>query len=227
MQLLFAPILAARWAVVHFLGDADLVISDRGYVLTTSPDGGSPSYAIPIGRHAALIVTPRDGTLIRWSGESWVVNIEHFDADPGDAEALNQAIGAFGRQAVFRSSQAAVDKAGADLGEADRLTAALFVALDPASHLYDYFRVLIATAEPPGPDSSLTEQVEWKTISGEDRRAPVVVELLFPDRTRGGVSVRDGQISVDLTYGLEQRRARKQIGDFRMGALSQVDLDAL
>jgi len=73
----------------------------------------------------------------------------------------------------------------------------------------------------------LTEQVEWKTISGEDWRARVVVELLFPDRTRGGVSVRDGQISVDLTYGIEQRRARKQIGDFRMGALSQVDLDAL
>jgi hypothetical protein len=54
-----------------------------------------------------------------------------------------------------------------------------------------------------------------------------VVELLFPDRTRGGVSVRDGHISVDLTYGIEQRRARWQIGDSRMGALSQVDLDAL
>ena len=99
--------------------------------------------------------------------------------------------------------------------------------LDPASHLYDYFRVLIAIAEPPGPDCSLTEEIDWTKISREDWRAPVVVELLFPDRTRGGASVRAGQISVDLTYGIEQRRARKQIGDFRMGALSQVDLDAL
>lgn len=228
LQLLLAPILAARWAVVHFPGDADLITSDRGYALTTTPAGGSPSYTIPISRHAALVVTPRDrGTPIRWSGESWVVAIEHFDADLGDAETLNEAIGAFARQAVFGSSRAAVEKAGADLGKADRLTAALFVVLDPASHLYDYFRVLITTAEPPGPDESLTEEVDWKKISGEDWRAPVVVELLFPDRTRGGVSVRDGQISVDLTYGMEQRRDRKQIGDFRMGALSQVDLDAL
>ena len=228
LQLLLAPILAARWAVVHFPGDADLIISDRGYALTTTPDGGSPSYAIPIGKHAALIVTPRDrGTPIRWSGDSWVVDVVHFDAEPGDAEALNQAIGAFARQAVFGSSQAAADTAGGDLGKADRLTAALFVALDPATHLYDYFRVLIATAEPPGPDGSLTEQVDWKKLSSEDWRVPIVVELLFPDRTRGGVSVRDGRISVDLTYGIEQRRARKQIGDFRMGALSHVDLDAL
>jgi hypothetical protein len=228
LQILLAPILAARWAVVHFPGDAELITSDRGYALTTTPGGGLPSYAIPIGRHAALVVTPRDrGTLIRWSDESWVVDIAHFDADLSEAEGLNHAIGGFARQAVFGPSQEAVDKVGAHLGKADRLTAGLFVVLDPASHLYDYFRVLIATAEPPGPHGSLTEEVDWKKVSSEDWRAPVVVECLFPDRTRGGVSVRDGRISVDLTYGIEQRRARKQVADFRMGALSQVDLDAL
>jgi len=228
LQLLLAPILAARWAVVHFADNADLVTSDRGYALTTTPDGGSPSYAIPVSRSAAVIVTPRDrGTPIRWSGESWVVDIEHFDATPGDAQALNDAIGAFTRQAIFGSSKEAVEKTGADLGKADRLTAGLFVVLDPASHLYDYFRVLIATADPPGPDRSLSEEIDWTKVSVDDWRAPVVVELLFPDRTRGGVSVRHGLISVDLTYGIEQRRARKQVGDIRMGALSHVDLDTL
>lgn len=181
LQVLLAPILAARWAVVHFAGDADLITSDRGYALTTTPTGGLASCAIPIGRVAALVVTPRDaGTPIRWSGESWVVDIEHFDADPSEAEALNHAIGGFARQAVFGSSQKAVDNAGADLDKADRLTAGLFVALDPASHLCDYFRVLIATAEPPPPDGSLTEEIDWKKISSEDWRAPVVVECLFP-----------------------------------------------
>jgi len=227
LQVLLAPILVSRWAVMHFPGDAELITSDRGYALTTTPGGGLPSYAIPIGRHAALVLTPRDrGTLIRWSDESWVVEIAHFDADLSEAERLNHAIGGFARQAVFGSSQEAVDEVSA-LGKADRLTAGLFVVLDPASHLYDYFRVLIATAEPPGPDGSLTDEVDWKKISSEDWRAPVVVECLFPDRTRGGVSVRDGRISIDLTYGIEQRRARKQVADFRMGALSQVDLDAL
>ena len=41
------------------------------------------------------------------------------------------------------------------------------------------------------------------------------------------VRVDEGRITIDLTYGIEQRRARKTTGDFRMGALSHVELDAL
>jgi tetratricopeptide (TPR) repeat protein len=228
LQVLLAPVLAARWAVVHFRDDEDLVVSDRGYTLRMTPVRGSLRYAIPVSRQAALVLTPRDrGTPLRWSGSSWVVEIEHFDADPGDAAALNQATGAFARQAVFGSSQQGVEHAGDDLGKADRLTAGLFEVLDPASHLYDYFRVLIAIAEPPGADRSLNDEVDWKKVSAEDWQAPIVVELLFLDRTQGGVRVSEGRITIDLTYGIEQRRARKLTGDFRMGALSHLELDAL
>jgi hypothetical protein len=188
LQVLLAPILAAHWAVVHFPDDEDLVVSDRGYTLTTTPRGASPSYAIPISRRAALVLTPQDReTPLRWSGSSWVLDIEHSDGELGDAAALNQATGSFARQAVFGSSRECVEHAAADLGKADRLTAGLFEVLDPASHLYDYFRVLIAIAEPPGPDRSLNDEVDWKKVSPEDWQAPIVVELRFPDRTRGGV----------------------------------------
>jgi hypothetical protein len=175
LQVLLAPILAARWAVVHFADDEDLVVSDRGYTLRMTPGGGLLRYAIPVSRQAALVLTPRDrGTPLLWSGSSWVVEVEHFDADPGDAAALNQATGAFARQAVFGSSQHGVEQAGADLGKADRLTAGLFEVLDPASHLYDYFRVLIAIAEPPGADRSLNDEGDWKkglarVLAGTDR----------------------------------------------------------
>lgn len=228
LQILLAPILAARWTVVHFPDNEDLVVSDRGYALTATPGGGAASYAIPISRQAALVLTPRDtGKPLRWSGSSWAVDVEHFDAVPGDAAALNQATGAFAREAVFGCSQQGVEQAGANLGKADRLTAGLFEVLDPASHLYDYFRVLIAIAEPPGAERSLNDEVDWKKVSAEDWQAPVVVELLFPDRTQGGVRVSEGRITIDLTYGIKQRRIRKTTGDFRMGALSHVELDAL
>jgi hypothetical protein len=143
LQVLLAPVMAARWAVVHFPASAELITSDRGYALTTTPLGGFPSYVIPIDPHAALVVTPqRCGQNLAWSGERWIAEVARFDAAEAEAESLNRATAAFARHAVYGPTQAIVDAASDELGSAARLTAGLFEVLDPASHLYDYFRVL-------------------------------------------------------------------------------------
>jgi len=59
LQVLLAPIMAARWAVVHFSPGAELVTSDRGYALTATPVGELPSYVVPISRRSAVLITPR------------------------------------------------------------------------------------------------------------------------------------------------------------------------
>ena len=53
--------------------------------------------------------------------------------------------------------------------------------------------------------------------------APIVCEVLFPDRAKGGVRVVDGRLVIDLAYGTELRNARKAAGDFRMGALALIE----
>jgi tetratricopeptide (TPR) repeat protein len=120
----------------------------------------------------------------------------------------------------------AVEAASRQLGMADRLTAGLFEALDPASHLYDYFRALAVLASPPTNEGQ-TSDIDWCAISEADWSAPIVVEVLSPERTIGGISVRDNRLTIDLTYGIEQRRIRKASGDFRMGALPLIELAVL
>jgi len=91
LQVLLAPVMAARWAVVHLPASAELITSDRGYALTTTPLGELPSYVIPIDPRTALVVTPqRCGQTLVWSGERWIAEVAHFDAPEAEAQSLNR-----------------------------------------------------------------------------------------------------------------------------------------
>ena len=79
----------------------------------------------------------------------------------------------------------------------------------------------------PADAQSRADTLDWSTINETDWTAPVVVELLFPDRARGGVRVDGDEVVVDLAHGIAQRRARREAGDFRMGALALSDLSNL
>jgi len=48
--------------------------------------------------------------------------------------------------------------------------------------------------------------------------------MLFPDRTTGGVSVKEGNVILDLTHGIRIRKTRRAAGDFRTGALFHAHL---
>jgi Tfp pilus assembly protein PilF len=227
-QVLLAPVMAARWAVVHFSKHVDLITSDRGYALTATPTGELPSYVVPADGHAALVVTPqRSGQALRWVRGRWVAELEHFTPSDTEVRALNAAVAAYARRAIYGPSKEAVDGVSWQIGTAPRLTAGLFPILDPASHLYDYFRVLTAIAHPPGQAVDRTKTVEWATVEKRAWTAPIVVEVLFPNRTAGGVSLHGERLSVDLAYGIDFRRKRRASGDFRMGALALIELERL
>jgi hypothetical protein len=105
LQTLLAPVMAARWAMLHFSPSAELVTSDRGYALTATPLGELPSYVVPISRQSALVVTPRRwGTTLRWTDEQWVADLEHFTAADDEVPALNNAMGAFARAPSLSTS---------------------------------------------------------------------------------------------------------------------------
>jgi hypothetical protein len=226
LQVLLAPIMAARWAVVHAPPGATVVTNDRGYALATTPSGDLPSYVVPLSNRSAVVITPRrSGAPLMWSDGRWMVVVESFQTDAEDISQLNRSMAAYARRAVFGETREAVEQVAASLGGAERLTAGLFPALDPASHLYDYFRVLsVVDSAPETKQRARPPQIDWNSISRADWSAPIVVEVLFPKRTRGGVRIADGRIEVDLAYGIEQRRARRATGDRRQGALTLVDL---
>ncbi len=227
-QLLLAPLLAARWTVLHFSTEVELVTSDRGFALTSTPLGTDPSYVVPTGRHTAVVVTPQIcGQPLHLANGRWLTNLAHVHAQDIEGPGLKRAIGAFARDEVYGPTREAVTEASRQLGEAPTLGAELFESLDPASHLYDYFRLLSVLASGPCDAQSRADSLDWSTISESDWTSPVVIELLFPDRTRGGVRVEDEHVTVDLAYGVAIHKDRRRRGDFRMGALALSTLSNL
>jgi hypothetical protein len=227
-QLLLAVLMAARWVVLHFPAGVELVTNDRGFALTSTSVGAERAYVVPIGRRAALVVVPRIcGQPLRWTGGRWEAELEHRDVAAAEAPALNRATGAFARREVYGATRESVAEASPQLGEAQYPGAGLFEPLDPPSHLYDYFRVLSVIGAGPDDAQARADTLDWSTINEADWTAPVVVEVLFPDRASGGVRVEGDQVIVDLAHGVAQREARRNAGDFRMGAMALIDLSQL
>ena len=228
LQTLLAPIMASRFCVLHFTESVDLITSDRGYALTGTPDGREHAYIVPVGRHVALTVVPREaGEPLRWKDGAWQAEVEHRGCADREAEQLNRAMAAFAIRAVYGPTREAVKAVGGVIGEAPAPSGGLFPALDPVSHLYDYFRVLAATTTGPEGAAAAASMLDWSLVRGQDWTAPIVVECLFPDRARGGVSVVGDRLRVDLGYGIAQRKVRKEARDPSMGALVLVDLARL
>lgn len=224
-QVLLAPVMAAHWTVVHFPESCELVTSDVGYAGTSTPSGELPSYVIPTDVRTAVVITPRDvGAPLTWRNDRWVANLVHVDADPGEVAGLNRAIGAFARQEVYGPSCESVVQAEVELGQAPPIRTGHFPGLDPASHLYDWFRGLSILGSGPDNAQARADTIDWSLVEDADWGPLVVVEVGFPERTRGGLRLEGEDLKVDLRYGLGIRRSRREGHDFNMGMLRLVDL---
>jgi hypothetical protein len=95
-------------------------------------------------------------------------------------------------------------------------------AIDAGCHMYDYFRVLSAMTAPDAPQQGAADVIAWDRVNGWP--APVIAEFLFPERTRGGVTVSNGRIEIDLAFGAIMRHFRRESGDFRQGAYGLLPL---
>lgn len=227
LQELLAPVMTAHWTVLHFSKSVDLVTSDTGWAAATTPVGDS--YVVPLDCHTALALTPAIRRLILGRTDaSWKAEVNHVQVNNHEATRLRRAIGAFAWHAVYGPTKESVDDAAQELGNAPRIGPSLFgaaVDIEHECHLYDYFRVMSAIASPLDETQTAADNINWTAV--RDRwTAPIVVEVLFPERTSGGVRV-DNCITVDLTPGLQLRSARRASGDFMTGAKSLIELDLL
>ena len=225
LQLVLAPIMASRWTVHHFPPDTDLVTSDTGSAAATVFGHG---YVVPIDRFTALVLTwKRRKQVLSWTGTHWVTPIEHVTGPEAAAAELRQAMGAFAEHAVYGPTKESVEDASVQLGSAPRIGPSLLGGaaggIDLGCHQYDYFRILSALHSVPADTQAAVDDINWSAVQAT-WTGPVAVEVLFPDRTTGGVSVEGESVILDLAHGIRTRKARRAAGDFRTGAMFHADL---
>ena len=189
---------------------------------------GEDGYIIPLDRRTALAVhrRARPRPALRWHDGQWLAAIDHRSLGD-EAHGMNRALANSTRSAVFGRTKELVESVAEFVGVSAPYGPSIFpevVDVDLECHIYDYFRVASAiTVEPPAAQAA-ADCVNWSAIADRAWTGPVVVQMLFPERTGGGVIVRDDELYVDLGFGAAVRERRRAAGDFRKGAMGLMDL---
>lgn len=227
-QEMLAVVMASRWTVLHFSEGVNLVTSDMAVAPAFTPLG--PGYVIPIDICTALVVTrTTNREILTWAGDRWVAAVDHYTDEDFEAASQRRAIGAFAKYAVYGPTQDSVEDASVDLAVVPEIGLGLLEGPETADlvcHLYDYFRLLTALDATPTSCQAEADRVNWSVVS-RSWTAPIVVELSFPERTGGGVRAHSAGITMDLSYGIEMRKARREAGDFRTGGRVIIPLKDL
>ena len=227
-QELLSVVMASRWTVLHFSEGVNLVTSDMGIAPAFTPIGDG--YIVPIDTCTALVITrSAQREVLSWSEDRWVAPVDHYTDADWEAPSQRRAIGAFAKHAVYGPTKESVEDASVDLGAEPEIDASLLegpARADLVCHLYDYFRVLSALAAAPADAQEAADHIDWSVVA-ESWAAPIVVEVLFAERTCGGVRADADCLSVDLSYGIEMRKARRTVGDFRTGSRTVLPLKDL
>jgi hypothetical protein len=223
-QEALAPVMSARWIVVHFAEGSALITSDRAFCVTSSPH--ERGYAVPLDVRTVLVVVPQpERSILFWTGGNWRADLHHVDASTEEVSSLRRAVAAFARHAIFGPTAESVNEYADSISAAPSLHGELFepLAADWGCHLYDFFRALSVVCGDPAEAPGRADYIDWDCVE-RYWKGPVVTEVLFPQRTMGGISVANGQVRIDLSYGIATQAARKAAGDFRTGARAMCSM---
>lgn len=170
LQRLLAPVVCARWHVMHKRGGEPFVLNDLSLTGTSDTTTGESGWAIPISQMSVLGIFPRRHRVVAQydSGRWWPV-IGHGELASAQAASFNRAMARMATQYVI----------GPDPNVVERL--APFVAMHPHGerlkdmwpidgktrrvHADDWHRLVTATARNASPASLRNLNViDWSAI---------------------------------------------------------------
>jgi len=228
-QEVLAPIMAARWTVVHFSDAVPLITSDRGFGIAYF--GARPAMVIPLSSSAALLLDDYPYTVLRRkNGGKWVAPIEHWFADTSefDPGKINRTIAAQAIRDIYGSTQAAVESARTDEVVDPHSFGLPYLTIDTdlRGHFYDWYRMLAALRARPGDEQAALDDSGWDRLDLPDD-APIALELGYPERTLGGVYIVNDDLVMSMSFGQHLKMIRRTVGDLMNGAMVVMNVGHL
>lgn len=179
LQRLLAPVMAARWLVLHRRGGEPFVINDLGVGAVEDPDTGEWGYALPLSHSSVLAILPKlSRAVAHYCSGSWWAVVEHEPyEDPDGTRTANN----------YAARAASEFVAAADLVVAERLRSVVashsaqsevlerwpFNSWTRRHHEHEWHRLVGATSNDPAPEAIGDLQV--LTFAGLDEGwAPMI-----------------------------------------------------
>ncbi|MGV0050907.1 DUF4238 domain-containing protein [Mycobacterium colombiense] len=157
-QRLLAPVMSARWVVMHVRGDHPVITNELGFTFFRPPDGSSAQgVAIPISTSTILGLVPlppNSGRCImrdRGKGQ-WRANIEHVTLNANDQRNFNAAMANIAEEFLAGPTKDSVEIHHEALRNDCPLTPEFLGALWPnpkilRAHEFEWFRAVTAIAK--------------------------------------------------------------------------------
>jgi hypothetical protein len=187
LQRLLAPVMTARWVVMHAAGNEPIIENDLGYVLFQAPDHAGVGYAIPLTMEAVLGILPttRRTIVILGAHGDWRAPIEHRHLRANDHSSLNDRLADFCQQSIFGPTRESVERQASRMGGAGEVPPDPgLVGLAPrhricVAHEFEWHRLVTVLAMAPGDSRVSTFPIDWSVVAS-DWCSPPIFPLNLP-----------------------------------------------
>lgn len=110
LQRLLAPVLAARWLVIHTQEDELLLTSDTGWAPFIEPTRKRVACAIPLDTRTVLALVPNAiRTVFVWNTSRWMTPVQQVTLAKDDYHIFRQNLADFASRQVFGPSSATIE----------------------------------------------------------------------------------------------------------------------
>lgn len=225
-QEVLAPVAAATWSVAHF-PPKSLITSDRGFTVVAFQD--CSALIVPLDAQTLLILSPGDtARIVRDKSGRWIAPIGRDFVTNLDAALVNQAMSNAALSDVYGPTRGLVE-ANRPASVLDPLVHGipfLTEKTDLRAHFFDYFRLRAAVHAAPGSEAVAADHANWPDL-GLPPDSLVAIELLRPERTRGGVFASFDRIILTLEWGRAIKTLQTVAGEAINGASTVMSVEQL
>lgn len=111
LQRQLAPVMAARWVVLHNTDPNTPIISnDLGLVLTQDASTGAVGWAIPLDPKTVLGIFPQKiRHIARYAGGTWYANIEHLNPPAAMFKGMSEQMARASKEFIFGTDESSID----------------------------------------------------------------------------------------------------------------------
>jgi hypothetical protein len=206
-QRLLAPVMSARWVVMHTKGEHPVITNELGFTVFQPPYGSDPGIAIPIGPNTILGIIrtwPTHGRLIMQDGGTgqWRTLIEHRTLTENDQKNFNEAMADISDGFIAGPTAESLEPHKEALART-KLKAEIVEAFWPnplirVAHEFEWYRAVTAISQKSGNlNQAALQNRDWSVI-GKDWAPMVILPLNLKDFPSGMILQKD-KIGLSMT----------------------------
>ncbi len=207
LQRLLAPVMSAKWIVLHKSGGLPFICNDLGVCVITNP-WGKPGFAIPLSSNDVLCVIPqRTRRLAEWTPDGWQALIEHRRLTRAEVPTFNAAQARAATRFVFGSQEKELNRSGSFFTEREAVDSRTTMERWPESyrlrivHEFEWHRLAgVADKNPAALTRGRTnpfQRIKPDRIFREGWIPIPIFPMNLPD-FRTGLSIQGNHIQLDM-----------------------------